>query len=112
MARFYGDPLVMPVAVGLSLVIFITSTSVLHLALLQRAMRFSVVSANDIVARTVSVATSILLAWAGWGYWALVAGAVAQPLATPWGLGLCVDGSQPPAARGWNGLHGAVRVAR
>ena len=45
-------------------------------------MRFSVVSANDILARAVSVAVSILLAWAAWGYWALVAGAIVLPLAT------------------------------
>jgi O-antigen/teichoic acid export membrane protein len=81
-ARFYSNPHVTPVAVAMSLTIFITCSSVLHLALLKRAMRFSVVSVNDVVARAVSVAASILLAWAGWGYWALVAGAVAQSLST------------------------------
>ena len=81
LARFYGDPRVAHIAVGASLAIFLTSISVLHLALLKRAMRFSAVSVNDILARTVSVAVSILLGWVGWGYWALVAGAIAQPLA-------------------------------
>lgn len=81
LARFYHDPLVARVAVGVSLTIIITSGSVLHLALLKRAMRFPVVSANDVFARAVSVTASILLAWAGWGYWALVAGTVAQALA-------------------------------
>jgi hypothetical protein len=33
----------------------------LHLALLKRAMRFSAVSGNDIVAKTTSVAVAILL---------------------------------------------------
>jgi PST family polysaccharide transporter len=80
MARFYGDPRVARIAVGVSLSIFVTSVSVLHLALLMRAMRFSQVSANDVVARVVSVAVSIVLARAGWGYWALVGGTVAQPL--------------------------------
>lgn len=84
-ARFYSNPDVAPVAAGISATIFITSTSVLHLALLQRAMRFSEVCANGIVARAVSVAVSILLAWVGWGYWALVAGAVALPLSTSLG---------------------------
>ena len=82
LARFYGDPRVAHVALGISVTIFITSTSVLHVALLKRAMRFSAVSVNDILAGAVSVAVSILLAWAGWGYWALVAGAVARPLST------------------------------
>ena len=79
-ARFYGEPRVANVALGLSLTIVFTSTSVLHLALLKRAMKFSAVSVNDIVARVVSVGVSIGLAVAGLGYWALVAGAVALPL--------------------------------
>jgi O-antigen/teichoic acid export membrane protein len=80
LARFYGDPRVARVAVGMSLTIFISSTSVVHIALLKRALRFSSTSANDIVASAVSVSVSILLAWIGWGYWALVAGAVARLL--------------------------------
>jgi len=80
LARFYGNPPVAQIAVGISLTILITSTSVLHLALLMRAMRFSLVSANNVVAHFASVTVSVLLAWAGWGYWALVAGAVAQPV--------------------------------
>ena len=84
-ARFYSNPRVTPVAAGISATILITSTSVLHLALLKRAMHFFAVSVNDIVARAISVAASILLAWAGWGCWALVAGAVAQSLSTSLG---------------------------
>lgn len=80
LARFYGDPRVAHVAVGMSLTIFISSTSVVHLALLKRALRFSVTSANDILSSVVSVAVSVVLAWMGWGYWALVAGALARLL--------------------------------
>jgi O-antigen/teichoic acid export membrane protein len=82
LARFYGDPRVAHVAVALSVTILITTLSVQHLALLKRSMQFSLVSANDIVARAASVVVSIVLAWAGWGYWALVAGTVALPLST------------------------------
>src|SRR5438094_343345 len=71
LARFYGDLRVAAVAVAMSVTIFFTCLSVQHLALLKRDMRFSVVSANDILARAVSVAVSILLAQMGWGYWAL-----------------------------------------
>lgn len=80
LARFYGDARVGRIAVGISLTILITSTSVLHLALLMRAMKFTPLSANDFLSRVGSVVVSIFFAWAGWGYWALVAGAVAQPL--------------------------------
>jgi O-antigen/teichoic acid export membrane protein/glycosyltransferase involved in cell wall biosynthesis len=82
LGRFYGDPHVARIAVGVSATIFITSISVQHLALLKRAMCFSAVSANDVVARVVSVVVSILLGRAGWGYWALVVGAIALSLST------------------------------
>ena len=80
LARFYHDIRVQHVAIASSLTIFLTSTSVVHLALLQKAMRFSAASANDIVARAVSVAVAVALGWAGVGYWALVASVVALPL--------------------------------
>ena len=82
LARFYHDQLVAPVAVGMSMTIFFSSISVQHLALLKRAMRFSSVSVNDIIARSISVGVSIVLGKAGWGYWALVAGAIALPVSS------------------------------
>jgi O-antigen/teichoic acid export membrane protein len=85
LARFYGDPRLALVAVAMSGTILLSSASVMHLALLKRAMRFSRVSANDLVARATSVTVSIALGWAAWGYWALVAGAIALPLATSTG---------------------------
>lgn len=85
MARFYRDPHVVPVAAGISLTMFIFSGAVLHQALLKRAMRFSAVAGNDMFARFISVAVSVFLAWAGCGYWALVAGAIAQALSVALG---------------------------
>jgi PST family polysaccharide transporter len=82
LARLYKDPRVAGVAEAMALTIFFSGLSVLHLALLKRAMRFSVVSANDILARAISVTVAILLGRAGWGYWALVAGAVALSAST------------------------------
>lgn len=71
LARFYRNPLVTHVAVAMSATILIAAASVIHVALLKRAMRFTAVSVNDIVARGVYTAIAILLALAGWGYWAL-----------------------------------------
>jgi PST family polysaccharide transporter len=82
MARFYRDPIVAHVAEGMSLTILAASFSVIHLALLNRGGRFTAVSANSVVARSVSVVLSIILALAGWGYWALVAGCISQQLST------------------------------
>ena len=82
LARFYGEALVAPITAGISVTIFLTSTSVLHLALLKRAMLFSAVAKNDIVAKAASVVVSIFFGRAGWGYWALVLGACTLPLST------------------------------
>ncbi len=80
LAKFYGDPRVALVAAGMSLTILLNSLSVVHIALLKRALNFAVTSANDIFATVVSVAAMVLFAWKGWGYWALVAGAVIRLL--------------------------------
>jgi O-antigen/teichoic acid export membrane protein len=80
LAHLYKDPRITKVAEVMALTIFLTGLSVLHLALLKRAMRFTMVSFNDIFGRGAAVVVSILLGWAGWGYWALVAGAIAQPV--------------------------------
>lgn len=80
LVRLYGNPLVANVAFGLSVGIFIAALSVIHLALLKRAMYFAATSTNDVVSRVVNTAVSILLALRGWGYWALVAGIIAQQL--------------------------------
>ena len=67
MAHFYHDPLVKTSTEGMSLTILVSSLSVIHLALLNRAMRFTAVSANTAVARAVSVLVSIVLALGGLG---------------------------------------------
>jgi PST family polysaccharide transporter len=78
LARLYGNPLVAHVAAGISLTIIATSTSVIHVALLKRAMRFSVASLIGFLGQTTSIGVSIFLAWEHWGYKALVAGVVVQ----------------------------------
>jgi PST family polysaccharide transporter len=80
LAALFHNPLVAPIAAGISLTICATSLSTVHLALLKRAMLFSELSVNDICGRFVSVALSIVLGFKGWGYWALVVGTVAQPV--------------------------------
>jgi PST family polysaccharide transporter len=74
LARFYGEPDLVRLTVALSAAILISSCSVVHLALLRRAMRFSTVAKIDVIARVVSVTTGILFGFAGWGRWALVLG--------------------------------------
>ena len=80
LASFYRNPLVAHVAIALSVGICVQATSVIHLALLMRAMRFAGTSSSDVIGRAVNTAVSILLALRGWGYWALVVGIIAQQL--------------------------------
>src|SRR5690348_17547770 len=80
LSRFYSDRRVAQVAAAMALTILISQTSVVHLALLKRALRFSLTSLIDVVSNIVSVFGSILLARAGWGYWSLVAGLIVRPL--------------------------------
>jgi len=85
MVRLYGNPRLASVAIGLALGIFISSSSVIHLALLKRAMCFAATSSNDVIGRVMMTAVSIVLALKGWGYWALVVGIVAQQLSVTLG---------------------------
>lgn len=79
---FYKNSAVAPLAAGLSVTIFLSGTSVIHIALLKRAMGFSAASAIDFSARALYVVVSITFGFLGWGYWALVIGSAAQALAT------------------------------
>ena len=78
LAHFYRNPLVTGVAFAVSPAMFFAATSVVHVALLKRAMRFTAVSTNEVIARAVNTAVAVLLALRGWGYFALTAGIVAQ----------------------------------
>jgi O-antigen/teichoic acid export membrane protein len=82
LARFFRHPRVAHIAVATSVAIFISAAGTIHSALLRRAMRFSAVSVNDIIGLIVYSGVGIVLAWRGWGYWALVAAIVAQVLST------------------------------
>lgn len=80
LARLYQEPAVAHVATGLSVGILVSAISIIHIALLKRGMSFMVTSMNEVVGRGLNTAVSILLAFRGHGYWALVAGILAQQL--------------------------------
>jgi PST family polysaccharide transporter len=110
LAAFFHNPLVAHVAIGFSLTIVLASLSVLHLALLKRAMLFTPISANSLFSRAVFVIVSIALGFAGWSYWALVAGAIAQALTTAIGAWVLCRWV-PQAPRKVDGTGSMVRFA-
>ena len=81
LAKLYHDPRIVRVSGLASLSIIFTGASVVHGALLDRGMCFSAGATNAVVGRVMAAVVAVVLALAGWGYWALVAGVVAQPLA-------------------------------
>ena len=81
LALFYHNQAVVRVAEGMSLTIGIGCLGWIHRGLLQRAMRFRAIAIINVVALLVYVVATVGLAMAGWHYWALVWGTVANVLA-------------------------------
>jgi O-antigen/teichoic acid export membrane protein len=81
LAHFYHHAAVGDVATVMSLTIGIGCLGWVHLGLLQRAMQFRVTAVINFIGQLVLVLVSIALAVAGWHYWALAWGSVAQCVA-------------------------------
>jgi len=100
LARFYSEPTVAIVTVGMSATILLAVVPVMHATLLRRAMRFPALAKNDLISRAVSVLVSITFGVAGWGVWALVMGQVAMALSVAIGVWiLCPWVPSPPSRR-------------
>ena len=80
LALFYHDPTLVRVTEGMSLTIGIGCLGWIHVGLLQRAMRFRTTAIINFAGQLVLVIVSIVLALAGWHYWSLVWGSVAQTI--------------------------------
>jgi O-antigen/teichoic acid export membrane protein len=93
---FYGDPRLTPITRALAGAFVLGGLRVQHRALLQRQMRFTALGAIDITAMGIGVASAIVAALYGAGYWSLVIMAIATELvatfstwvACPWRPGL------------------------
>lgn len=76
-ASLFADPRVGPVTRVLGLSFFITSFRTVSTALLMREFAFKRLAALDVVESFALVFTTFVLAWGGYGYWALVIGQIA-----------------------------------
>jgi len=72
------DPRILDIMVALSLTFVVTGSTVQHQALLTRQMRFQALAIIDLTSLAIGFVTACVMAWMGFGYWALVA----QQLAT------------------------------
>ena len=84
------------VAVALGMAFIVNAAGVQHSALLQRQMRFDALATIEIVSWLTSVAVGIILAIAGFGYWALAWMAVSLPAVSTAGAWLSTAGFPVP----------------
>lgn len=94
LAAYYGEPRLIPVVQVLAVNFLLLGTYVMPQAELMREMDFRTKAGVDLIATVVSAATSIALASAGYGVWALVGGTVGLHLARALGYNLV----RPPSS--------------
>jgi polysaccharide transporter, PST family len=88
-AMFYRTPAVMPVMMAMAGALLLSSLAAQHMAILNRRMRFGALALIEVGALLASVIVGVAAAFAGFGYWALVAMQLANGLVTvamAWGL--------------------------
>ncbi|MBW2638413.1 MAG: lipopolysaccharide biosynthesis protein, partial [Deltaproteobacteria bacterium] len=85
-ARFYNQPVLMPMLCVLSLSIVISSFGTVQSALLARTMQFHKTAAIGTARAIVSGVTGIVMAFLGWGVWSLIGSSLSATLV---GVGLC-----------------------
>ena len=86
LSRFYGEPRITWIAIIISLDLFIGGLGTQHRALLARNFEFIENTGIEIASTIIAYGTAILLAWKGWGYWALVSRWVVYSMAQTAGV--------------------------
>ena len=79
-AAFYHEPRLVAITALLGTAFLVNAAGVQHTALLEREMRFVILSVIDIVSLVVGTSMAIGLALRGFGYWSLVATSTITPL--------------------------------
>ena len=113
LALFYHSAAVVQVTQGMSLTIGIGSLGYIHSGLLWRAMQFRSTAILNFLGQLLQVIVSIVLAMAGWHFWALVWGSVTQTTVVAVGAWLIcrwVPGRPRRTAGTGSGLKFALNV--
>ena len=71
-AWFYREPRLVPITLALAATFVLTGSTVQHLALLNRQMRFKAIAAIQVGSMLVGVVVGIVMAWLNFGPWSLV----------------------------------------
>lgn len=78
----FGDPRVAPVLQALSLWVLVTAVGSVPATLLRREMRFTAIAVQGAVAAVIAQAIAVVLAFGGYGVWALVAQSLSAAIVT------------------------------
>src|SRR6516162_5038262 len=78
-ATVYREPRLGPIALCTSITFLLWGLSNQHLALLRRTMRFAAIARIQLSSTLVGIVIAILVAFCGYGYWALVLCPAASP---------------------------------
>jgi len=103
-AAFYHEPQLFWVTVVLATGFLFNAAGVQHSAILERQMRFTALAVISVVSLIVGTVIAIGGASAGYGYWALVAMSVTQPLIATIALWLTVSWL-PGMPQNWAGIR-------
>lgn len=113
-AWFYREPRLVGMTLALSGTFLLTGSTVQHLALLNRQMRFKVVAFIQVGALAAGITVGIVLAWLKYGPWALVAMNLTNAL-TAFLLTWVLSGWRPKLPRRGSGtrplVHFGVNMA-
>jgi O-antigen/teichoic acid export membrane protein len=104
LAKFYGEPRLTTITLALSSVFLLGGIAAQHIGLLRRQMRFDALAAINMASLAVGIATAIVLAWWGAGYWALVAMTIAQTSSVT-AMSVTLSGWRPGLPRRGTGVR-------
>jgi PST family polysaccharide transporter len=79
LVAFYGEPRLFWVTVSIGAGFLFNAAGVQHSALLQRQLRYVVLTVVELLSQSGAVTVGICMALSGFGYWALVAIAIISP---------------------------------
>jgi len=82
LVKFYHEPRLLWITLAMAATFIFSGAAVQHQALLQRQMRFVVLAGIEIASLLLSVVVALLMAWRGYGYWALVGMTLGAPIAS------------------------------
>lgn len=78
-AWLYSEPELIGITLAMSLTFPLAGLSAQHFAIMRRQMRYRAIASIEIAAMAGAAIVAIVLAWLGFGYWALVGMMLSQP---------------------------------